>query len=32
MENKDDNEIKLAESRTKLNTQEGTKENDGCCL
>ena len=31
MENKDDNEIKLAESRTKLNTQEGTKENDGCC-
>ena len=25
MENKDDNEIKLAESRTKLNTQEGTK-------
>ena len=32
MENKDDNEIKLAESRTKLNTQEGPKENDGCCL
>ena len=32
MENKDDNEIKLAESQTKLNTQEGTKENDGCCL
>ena len=32
MENKDDNESKLAESRTKLNTQEGTKENDGCCL
>ena len=32
MENKDDNEIMLAESRTKLNTQEGTKENDGCCL
>ena len=32
MENKDDNEIKLAESRTKLNTQEGTKETDGCCL
>ena len=32
MENKDDTEIKLAESRTKLNTQEGTKENDGCCL
>ena len=32
MENKDDNEIKLAESGTKLNTQEGTKENDGCCL
>ena len=32
MENKDDNEINLAESRTKLNTQEGTKENDGCCL
>ena len=32
MENKDDNEINLAESRTKLNTQEGPKENDGCCL